>query len=223
MSTFNIIEEVTGPNYLAIWGKVAAVGTSGSFSGALDRALSWHEASILEPETRIRPRAAGQPPIAFSSRDDVGVNGFWPPARTFSIASPDHQRGTRRTLLVECRRAGPDEHRHRHARYDARRPVAVRRYMDASMPALERLAREGVVFDRALTVAPLTLPAHTRVYSPDSFRRATARQRRSGPPRRPNALAETLRAPARTGAFVSSVMLASDHEKTKDGTLEPVR
>ena len=38
-------------------------------------------------------------------------------------------------------------------------------YMDASMPALERLAREGVVFDRAMTVAPLTLPAHTSMFT----------------------------------------------------------
>jgi hypothetical protein len=34
-------------------------------------------------------------------------------------------------------------------------------YQSASMPALDRLAREGAVFDRATTVAPLTLPAHT--------------------------------------------------------------
>ena len=32
---------------------------------------------------------------------------------------------------------------------------------DATMPALDRLARDGVVFDQAATVAPLTLPAHT--------------------------------------------------------------
>ena len=32
--------------------------------------------------------------------------------------------------------------------------------MGTPMPHLERLAREGVVFDQATTVAPLTLPAH---------------------------------------------------------------
>lgn len=31
---------------------------------------------------------------------------------------------------------------------------------DAATPALDRLAREGVLFERATTVAPLTLPAH---------------------------------------------------------------
>lgn len=45
----NIIEEVTGPNYLAIWGKVAAVGTSGSFSGALDGAFELYS---FDPRTR---------------------------------------------------------------------------------------------------------------------------------------------------------------------------
>ena len=37
--------------------------------------------------------------------------------------------------------------------------------MNASMPALERLAREGVVFDQATSVAPLTLPAHTSLFT----------------------------------------------------------
>src|SRR5262245_35086120 len=37
--------------------------------------------------------------------------------------------------------------------------------MDTSMPALERLAAEGVVFDQATTVAPLTLPAHTSLFT----------------------------------------------------------
>ncbi len=33
-------------------------------------------------------------------------------------------------------------------------------FADAAMPHLERLAREGVVFDQATSVAPLTVPAH---------------------------------------------------------------
>jgi choline-sulfatase len=37
--------------------------------------------------------------------------------------------------------------------------------MDVSMPALDRLAREGVVFDQATSVAPLTLPAHTSLFT----------------------------------------------------------
>jgi len=38
-------------------------------------------------------------------------------------------------------------------------------FMDVPMPALDRLAREGVVFDRATSVAPLTLPAHTSLFT----------------------------------------------------------
>ena len=45
----NIIEEVTGPSYLAIWGNVAAVGTSGSFSGALNGAFEMYS---FDPRTR---------------------------------------------------------------------------------------------------------------------------------------------------------------------------
>ena len=85
-------------------------------------------------------------------------------------------------------------------------------YMDASMPALERLAREGVIFDRAMTVAPLTLPAHSSLFTGlfpprhgvrDNADRALASNHTT--------LAEKLRAHGfRTGAFVSSVVLASD-------------
>ena len=38
-------------------------------------------------------------------------------------------------------------------------------FMDVSMPHLERLAREGVVFDQAMSVAPLTLPAHVSLFT----------------------------------------------------------
>ena len=61
----NIIEEVTGPNYLAIWGNVAAVGTSGSFSGALDGAFE-----IYSFDPRARP---SQNPAA---RCRSGANRF---------------------------------------------------------------------------------------------------------------------------------------------------
>ena len=53
----NIIEEVTGPNYLAIWGNVAAVGTSGSFSGALDGAF---EIYSFDPRTRPNQNPAAR-------------------------------------------------------------------------------------------------------------------------------------------------------------------
>ena len=38
-------------------------------------------------------------------------------------------------------------------------------FMNVSLPHLERLAREGVVFDQATTVAPLTLTAHTSLFT----------------------------------------------------------
>ena len=78
------------------------------------------------------------------------------------------------------------------------------------MPHLERLAREGVVFDQATSVAPLTLPAHTQplhgTVAPASRR---PRQRGSRPWRPTHTtLAEMLqRTGFRTGAFVGSVVL----------------
>ena len=53
------------------------------------------------------------------------------------------------------------------------------------MPALDQLARDGIVFERAMSVAPVTLPAHTSLFTglvPARARRA--RQQRRGPRRK---------------------------------------
>jgi arylsulfatase A-like enzyme len=85
-------------------------------------------------------------------------------------------------------------------------------FMDASMPALERLAREGVVFDQAETVAPLTLPAHASILT-GLFPASHGVRSNAGPPLAAGyaTLTEMLHARGyRTGAFVSSVVLSSD-------------
>src|SRR5687768_4590120 len=38
-------------------------------------------------------------------------------------------------------------------------------FMDVDMPALDRMGREGVVFDQATSVAPLTMPAHASLFT----------------------------------------------------------
>ena len=85
-------------------------------------------------------------------------------------------------------------------------------FMDVRMPGLERLAAEGVVFDQAMTVAPLTLPAHASLFTGllppahgvrDNADRPLARDLTT--------IAETLQARGfRTGAFVGSVVLQAD-------------
>jgi arylsulfatase A-like enzyme len=90
--------------------------------------------------------------------------------------------------------------------------LSVYGFMDAAMPHLERLGREGIVFDRATSVAPLTLPAHcslfTGLYPPAHGVRDNA-DRPLSPEH--TTLAETLRAHGfRTGAFVGSVVLDAD-------------
>lgn len=84
--------------------------------------------------------------------------------------------------------------------------------MDISLPSIERLAREGVVFDDATTSVPLTLPSHTSLFTgllpPDHGVRDNA-----DPPLADSktTLAETLRAKGfHTGAFVGSVVLDPD-------------
>jgi arylsulfatase A-like enzyme len=82
-------------------------------------------------------------------------------------------------------------------------------FMNVSLPHLERLAREGVVFDRTSSVAPLTLPAHTSLFTgllpPNHGVRDNADQPLA---ESQTTLAEVLRARGfRTGAFVGSVVL----------------
>ena len=82
-------------------------------------------------------------------------------------------------------------------------------FMNVSLPHLERLAQEGVAFDQATSVAPLTLPAHTSLFTGllppnhgvrDNADNALAEAHTT--------LAETLLARGfRTGAFVGSIVL----------------
>ena len=85
-------------------------------------------------------------------------------------------------------------------------------FMNVSLPHLERLAREGAIFDQATSVAPLTLPAHTSLFTglwpPNHGVRDNADTPLSDGA---TTLAEVLLARGfRTGAFVGSVVLAPD-------------
>ncbi len=85
-------------------------------------------------------------------------------------------------------------------------------FMDATMPHLDRLAREGVVFDRAMSVAPLTLPAHSSLFTgliPPQHGVRDNGDAALGPEH--TTLAEALgREGFRTGAFVGSAVLDAD-------------
>lgn len=90
--------------------------------------------------------------------------------------------------------------------------LSVYGFMDVEMPHLERLAREGVVFDQATSVAPLTLPAHcslfTGLFPPGHGVRDNGDQPLSAAH---VTLAESLSARGfRTAAFVGSVVLNAD-------------
>lgn len=85
-------------------------------------------------------------------------------------------------------------------------------YMNARMPALERLAAEGVVFDQAITVAPLTLPAHVSLFTGLLPSTHGVRDNADEPlDARVPTLARVLQSRGfRTAAFVGSVVLHSD-------------
>lgn len=85
-------------------------------------------------------------------------------------------------------------------------------FMNVSLPALERLAREGVVFDAATSVAPLTLPAHTSLFTGLFPPRHGVRDNADPPlAARFTTLAESLAARGfRTAGFVASIVLDPD-------------
>ena len=85
-------------------------------------------------------------------------------------------------------------------------------FMSARMPNLERLAAEGVMFRQAMTVAPLTLPAHASLMTGLLPVTHGVRDNADGAlDEQQMTLAEVLRTRGyATGAFVGSVVLQSD-------------
>lgn len=85
-------------------------------------------------------------------------------------------------------------------------------FMDARMPHLDRLAREGILFDSASSVAPLTLPAHSSLLTGLNPPRHGVRTNAGAPLAASHTtLAETLRDRGyRTAAFVGSAVLGPD-------------
>ena len=85
-------------------------------------------------------------------------------------------------------------------------------FVGTRMPHLERLASQGVLFEQAFSVAPLTLPAHVSLFTgllpPSHAVRDNADQPLSAAH---STLAERLQSRGfKTGAFVGSVVLQSD-------------
>jgi arylsulfatase A-like enzyme len=82
---------------------------------------------------------------------------------------------------------------------------------DVSLPAVERLAREGVVFDRAIASAPLTLPSHSSLFTGRVPPAHGARVNGVTLAGKLPLLSEQLRAAGyRTAAFVGSIVLSGD-------------
>ena len=81
--------------------------------------------------------------------------------------------------------------------------------MNSPMPGLERLAREGVVFDQATSVAPLTLPAHASLFTGLLPTKHQVRDNADRPLAEDFVtLAEVLKGRGfQTGAFVGSIVL----------------
>ena len=85
-------------------------------------------------------------------------------------------------------------------------------FMDVTLPHLDRLAREGVVFDQATSVAPLTLPAHCSIFTGLLPLHHGVRDNGDSPlDASHTTLAEALGAGGfHTAAFVGSEVLAPD-------------
>jgi len=84
-------------------------------------------------------------------------------------------------------------------------------YAAAETPALDRLAREGVRFERAVSAVPLTLPSHATILTGRTPPHHGLRNNGAGalPANRPTLATALSEAGYRTGAFVGSFVL--DH------------
>lgn len=81
----------------------------------------------------------------------------------------------------------------------------------SSTPAFDRLAHEGVLFEQAMTSAPLTLPAHATMFT-GQFPQAHGLRDNGGfflPPDATTLAEQLQRAGFRTGAFVGAFVLDS--------------
>jgi arylsulfatase A-like enzyme len=84
-------------------------------------------------------------------------------------------------------------------------------YGGIALPAIDQLAREGVVFDQAVAPVPLSLPSHTSLFTGRLPPAHGARVNGSTVAAELPMLAEQFRAAGyRTGAFVGSVVLNKD-------------
>ena len=94
---------------------------------------------------------------------------------------------------------------------DTTRADAIGAYgnQEAQTPTLDRLAREGVLFETASSVAPLTLPAHASLFTGRLPARHGARENAGRLDDAQTTLAERLRGRGfETAAFVSAVVLS---------------
>jgi len=85
-------------------------------------------------------------------------------------------------------------------------------FTGVATPALDRLSREGTVFEQAVSVAPLTLPAHCSLFT-GLFPMHHRVRDNADPPldRRRGTLAEMLRTKGyQTAAFIGSDVLRAD-------------
>lgn len=85
-------------------------------------------------------------------------------------------------------------------------------FSGVSTPALDELAREGMLFEAAFAATPLTLPSHATLFTGLYPSKLGIRDNAGAPLRREfQTLAETMAAHGlRTGAFVASAVLAAD-------------
>ncbi len=119
--------------------------------GWLEPLLAWYRAAILGPGRHRRFGAV----LAGRRRTVLAVVG---------AAHPDV--GWRRPRLPARGRArAPLNLVDRHARHDAGRPDRRLRRTRRRDPGLRRARPGGVLFEQAVAVAPLTLPAHSSIFT----------------------------------------------------------
>ena len=196
----SVFEQLTGSTYFEMFGSVVLTGSSSRRAGTLNGTLETRRGAapirtdrlvhIERPSLRVDAMSARLRTWSLLLVAGALLAGFWwreRPSRPLNVV----------IITLDTTRAD-------------RLPAYG--FMGTSMPALERLAREGVVFDQATSVAPLTLagahePVHRAV--PTGTRRPRQYGRSVGRPPH-DARRDPARQRLQTGAFVGSIVLGPE-------------
>ena len=218
---YDLVERIDDARALIVSGSVTAELSSTGISGTLSGAFLL--SATVEPFVRVQqllwdraPVRDGSTVVVVMRRYNVGLKGFVRAGIVALVVAVDSRCG--RIVVARIASTCQPPLGMVIITLDTTRAdrLPVYGFMDAAMPHLDRLAREGVVFDQATSVAPLTLPAHCSLFTglfppPTAFGTMPIGRCRRNTRRSPRPCAHTGSAPERSSDRSCSMRIAVLH------------